>query len=136
MFEFRHMLFESLSNAQLYDIMALREEVFTLEQKCTERDFDGLDKKAIHVFAVARILPKGVYKKGVVSFGRLAVKKSHRGRGCGRETMHSILNYINRYYPGIPVRFSAQQYLKIFMRALALKQLVSHMMREAFYILK
>lgn len=114
--------FEFLDRATLYDIMALREQVFTFEQKCTDIDLDALDKQAIHVYgiideeiiATARILPPGVYKSGIVSFGRLAVANDYRGKGYGKDIMLQVLHYIESNYPNIPVEFSAQKYLQNF----------------------
>lgn len=114
--------FELLSNNTLYDILALREEVFTIEQKCTVIDLDGIDKRAIHVVgisennvvATARISPPNTYKKGKVIFGRLAIKKDFRGQGFGDELMLMILQYITTNYQDIPIECSAQLYLKSF----------------------
>jgi ElaA protein len=114
--------FELITINDLYDILALREEVFALEQKCTAIDLDGLDKRAIHVIgkineqimATARILPPNVYLKDKVSFGRLAIKKHLRGKGFGDELMDIIFQYIKSNFPGIPIEFSAQLYLKTF----------------------
>ncbi len=121
--------FEFLDRATLYDIMALREQVFTFEQKCTDRDLDALDKQAIHVYgaiddniiATARILPPDVYKPGIVSFGRLAVNKSCRNKGYGKDIMLQVLHYIESNYPNIPVEFSAQKYLQKFYESLEFK---------------
>ena len=85
--------FECLDPFILYDILALREKVFTLEQRCTVPDLDNLDKQAIHIIgqcngclcATARILPPNVYKPNVSSFGRFLVKKNF-------ETWESLLN--------------------------------------------
>ncbi|MCK4608882.1 MAG: GNAT family N-acetyltransferase [Gammaproteobacteria bacterium] len=121
--------FANLESSMLYDIMALREEVFTFEQKCTERDLDGLDKEAIHIyavendglFAVARILPPGVYRPNIVSFGRLAIKQSYRSKGYGKAIMCHVIQYIDRHYPDIPIEFSAQLYLQHFYEELGFK---------------
>lgn len=114
--------FLSLTAPLLYDIMALREEVFTLEQKCTERDLDGLDKYAIHVvgavdnrvIATGRILPPNIYKAGKVSFGRLAIQQRFRRKGYGDELLTIIIKYIGDNYDNIPIEFSSQLYLKHF----------------------
>jgi len=112
----------SLDITALYDIMALREEVFTLEQRCNEKDLDGLDKNAVHIIgtlenniiATARILPPNIYKPDKVSLGRFAIKKTFRGQGYGDELIQNILSYIRNNYPRTPIEFSAQFYLKSF----------------------
>jgi ElaA protein len=121
--------FETLTPTQLYDIMTLREEVFTLEQHCTVADFDGLDKQAIHIFALEdsetiatmRILPPDVYKAGVVSFGRLAVKKFYRGKGYAKAMMDLALQYIAEHFSNVPIQFSAQLYLQKFYESFGFK---------------
>ncbi len=122
MLKYQIQSFEQLDNHNLYDILALREKVFTFEQKCTDYDFDGLDKQAIHVFgkidntifAAARILPPNIYKKGVVSFGRIVIKKSFRNKGYGKALMTMIMQYIREHYSNYPIEFSAQFHLKNF----------------------
>jgi ElaA protein len=129
MMNYKICAFKKLTLAELYDIMALREEVFTLEQHCTVADFDDLDKQAIHVFATdgseiiatMRILPPGLYKAGVVSFGRLAVKKSHRGKGYAKIMMDMALKYIVENFPNVPITFSAQLYLQKFYESFGFK---------------
>lgn len=114
--------FESLSPSVLYDILALREEVFTLEQQCTVADLDYLDKQAIHIIgqcdnlicAAARILPPSTYETNIVSFGRLLVKKKFRKKGIGSELMQVIMRYIDTHYSHIPINISAQFHLKNF----------------------
>ena len=41
--------FDELSNAELYQIMRLRSEVFVVEQNCVYQDLDNKDQKALHV---------------------------------------------------------------------------------------
>lgn len=122
MIELNAVPFALLTTSQLYDILTLREEVFTVEQKCTEQDLDGLDKYAVHIIglfgneliATGRILPPDVYKPKKVSFGRLAIKKTFRRKGYGDALMKTILQYIEKNYPNIQIDFSAQFYLKNF----------------------
>jgi ElaA protein len=122
--------FAQLQAAQLYAILALREEIFTFEQHCSDKDLDGLDQDAVHVvgvlggerdisncnpiIATARILPPGAYKHGKVSFGRLAIKKEFRGKGYGDTLLEAIQQYIADKYGGIPIEISSQLYLKSF----------------------
>ena len=41
--------FDELNTKELYDILALRAEVFVVEQECAYQDVDGKDQKAIHI---------------------------------------------------------------------------------------
>ena len=50
--------FEQLTAAQLYDIMALRQEVFVVEQTCAYQDADGKDQKSYHVWAEEECHPE------------------------------------------------------------------------------
>lgn len=122
MINWRWFKFKELSLDQLYDIMALREQVFTIEQQCSAFDFDGLDKQAVHllgldnnkILAYARILPTDIYAEGVVSFGRIVVAKEHRRQGLGKTMMQKIVDFIAVHYPNMPIKFSAQTYLQSF----------------------
>jgi predicted GNAT family N-acyltransferase len=40
--------FNDLTASQLYDILQLRELVFTIGQKCSEPDIDDVDRTAMH----------------------------------------------------------------------------------------
>jgi ElaA protein len=114
--------FNEFTLEQLYDVMMLREVIFTHEQHCTAEDLDGLDKQAIHllgiqdneIIAYARVLPKEVYHQEALSFGRLAIPNKYRGKGLGKQMMQEIVKYIAKNYPNIPIKFSAQTYLQPF----------------------
>lgn len=114
--------FHELSVEQLYDVMVLREQIFAHEQHCSETDLDGRDKQAIHllgiqdnqIIAYARVLPKGVYHQGSLSFGRLAIPHKYRGKGLGKQMTQEIIDYIAKNYPNTPIKFSAQTDLQSF----------------------
>ena len=101
----------------LYSILALRSEVFVVEQDCVYQDIDGKDQKAKHVLckknneiiAYARIFKPGDYFEEA-SFGRAVVKKSERGKGIGDEL---VINSIKNV-PENKIKISAQSYLKEF----------------------
>jgi len=111
--------FEDLSNYELYDLMVLRQEVFTVEQNCAYLDADGKDKYSYHVLgydennkaaACARIVYPGIsYKE--VSIGRVVSSLAHRRTGAGKELMRETLKAIEQIYGKVPVRISAQTYL-------------------------
>jgi len=114
--------FESLTLEEFHDLIALRIQVFVIEQNCPYQDLDGKDKKSLHVIgrnskgvikATARILPAGVYYSEV-GIGRVVVDLSERGTGAGHELMSSCMEYIENQFGKVPVRISAQSHLEKF----------------------
>lgn len=111
--------FGELGPTALYDLLALRSAVFVVEQRCAYLDPDGLDPKALHVYAYdtsgilkacARILPAGV-SHPEASIGRVCIALSERRTGLGRELMERTLAYVHEHYGQVPLRISAQEYL-------------------------
>jgi ElaA protein len=110
--------FSELNTSELYQVMALRQKVFIVEQQDVYLDLDGKDFNAIHIsgyddqqlIAYARILlPE---EKKCVRFGRVIVNKEYRGTGLGKALINQIFNYLkNSTYSGYPVKISAQTYL-------------------------
>lgn len=100
----------------LYSILALRSEVFVVEQDCVYQDIDGKDQIAKHLLgydkdllvAHSRLLKPGDYFKQH-SFGRAVVKKSHRGLGLGDELVKRSIEQL-----GIDteIKISAQHHLE------------------------
>lgn len=109
---------ESLTTAELYDVLGLRNAVFVVEQECAYLDIDGADRDCWHLcgwhdaqlVAYARILPPGVTFPEA-SFGRVAAERSARGSGIGREVIRRTLEQMAAQFPGQPVRIGAQTYL-------------------------
>ena len=114
--------FSLVSNAKMYAILALRSEVFVVEQNCAYQDLDGKDQGSHWVWAedewgvvhaTARILPPGVsYTE--VSIGRVCTSLTARRTGLGRELMTVCLNEISEKYSNAEVVISAQTYLEKF----------------------
>ncbi|MEI6487675.1 MAG: GNAT family N-acetyltransferase [Bacteroidota bacterium] len=114
--------FKELSPIKLYNIMSLRAEVFVIEQKCIYQDADGKDAQSFHLMgfdtadkliAYARILPAGLsYKE--VSIGRVVIPKKLRRKSIGKELMLKTLDSVKNIYGNVPIRISAQMYLKEF----------------------
>lgn len=111
--------FEDLTNRELYDLMVIRQEVFTVEQNCAYLDADGKDLNSWHVLgydehmkpaACSRIVYPGIsYKEA--SVGRVATALAHRRNGTGKELMRETMKQLETIYGKVPVRISAQTYL-------------------------
>jgi ElaA protein len=112
--------FETLASAELYAIMALRQQVFVVEQKCAYQDADGVDTQCKHLWAARgmivaylRIVPAGV-KFAEVSIGRVVTAPHERGTGLGRALMKRGIAEVG----DVPIRIGAQAYLERFYREL------------------
>ena len=115
--------FQELTNDELYGIMVIRQEVFSVEQNCPYLDADGLDQGAFHVLgtvkgmglvAYSRLCPKGVSYSDYVSITRVVNKIGVRGKGVGRKLMDFNMSYMNRHFKEMPIKISAQTYLTAF----------------------
>ena len=117
--------FADLNTQQLYDLLALRQEIFVVEQVCPYLDADGKDLKSWHVLgyqdndlvAYTRILPRGVSYKDAVSIGRVATSQKVRRKGLGKELTKITLDWTEKLFPSQRIRISAQTYLIKFYQA-------------------
>jgi ElaA protein len=114
--------YADLSRDELYAILALRQNVFVVEQHCAFLDADGLDPHAWHLLgkgtddalaAYLRIISPG-RRFAEPSIGRVAVAATYRGRGLGKELMREGVRHCRDLFPGTSIRISAQQYLERF----------------------
>ena len=113
--------FEELSKEELYQLLALRAEVFVVEQDCAYQDVDGKDLNALHVLGkagtkligYARIFPPGEYFEEA-SIGRIVIQKDHRSSGLGREIVLAAQQSVFDNFKTQKIRLSAQSYLKEF----------------------
>ena len=117
---FEEKYFTDLTISELYDIMALRQEVFVVEQSCPYLDADGKDKLAWHVIgknedgtlvAYARVLPKGVHYKKYVAIGRVVTASNFRKKGLGKKLIVTTLAFIEQQFSKQSIKLSAQTYL-------------------------
>jgi ElaA protein len=114
--------FDALSPRDVYDLLALRQRVFVVEQHCAFLDADGHDLDALHVLgragaalvACARILPRGG-RFTERAIGRVAVAPEVRGRGVARALVIRALAAID---PPEPIALSAQRHLERFYASL------------------
>lgn len=122
MLQFKQLAFHELSNKDLYEILKLRAEVFIVEQNCPYLDTDEKDFDAIHLMgyidnqlvAYARLLPKGISYENYTSIGRVLTAESVRKSGAGKALMSKALEIIDKVWPGIDIKISAQSYLERF----------------------
>lgn len=118
---FKTFSFTELSLDQLYEILALRSEVFIVEQDCPYQDLDGKDQRSEHLcayegerlVAYARLVRPGVsYEEP--SIGRVITSEKIRSKGVGKELMQQAIDEMQRLYPNQDIRISAQSYLEAF----------------------
>ncbi len=119
--------FDQLSLSQLYAIMALRQEVFIVEQNCPYLDADGKDMDAHHLMGIdekgqllayTRLLPKGIAYEKYVSIGRVVTSPKVRRKGLGKQLMEESIKQAGQIYPPADIKISAQCYLIEFYEAL------------------
>ncbi|WP_312064865.1 GNAT family N-acetyltransferase [Pantoea septica] len=112
-----------LSAQQLYALLALRCEVFIVEQTCPYLDVDGQDLVADNrhilgmrgdeLVAYARILTPAD-EAAPVAIGRVLVSASARGINLGNRLMEQALRSCEQHWPGRGVYLSAQAHLQNF----------------------
>ena len=113
--EFRILRYDDLDRDTLYDILALRAEVFVAEQRCAYLDPDGRDKNCYHMICTEngkmkgylRILPPGEFFNEA-SIGRVLV--TDRKRGIATEMVRRALDFIDKELHQDTVRVEAQTY--------------------------
>ena len=130
--------FDALSRHDVYDALALRSEVFVVEQGCAFLDADGCDRNAWHLLArldaetdasstrggslvaYLRCLDPGV-KYAEPSIGRVIVASSHRSTGLGRALMHEGIARAKAQWPDADIVIAAQQRLDAFYASLGFR---------------
>src|SRR5262245_161912 len=107
----------------VYDMLALRAEVFVLEQG-PYLDPDGADRQAWHLLgrdtggelvSYLRVVDPGV-KFEEVSIGRVVVKARLRGQGAGHALMREGIARCVAAWPRQAIAISAQAHLQSFYR--------------------
>ncbi len=110
--------FEELTKSELYAILALRLQVFCVEQNCPYQDIDNEDQTALHVFlkdkntikAYARIIKENKKKYHI---GRVVVNEKYRKDGLATAIINKCIESIN-HNKNATIEISAQSYLKDF----------------------
>ncbi|WP_410012794.1 GNAT family N-acetyltransferase [Sodalis sp. C49] len=109
-----------LTPQRLYDILALRNAVFIIEQNCIYQDVDGRDLVGDNrhvagyldgeLSAYARILDEG----DQLAIGRVIVAAKARGMNLGLQLMARALSACAAHWPERTVHLSAQAHLQPF----------------------
>lgn len=125
MIDWQWRAFEQLHGAHVYHMLALRQEVFVLEQRCLYPDIDGYDLAAHHLLgwqmvggqrrlaASLRVLAPGA-KYTEMSLGRVLSAPFARRTGIGRALLAEGIARAVQLHPGHDIRIGAQQYLERF----------------------
>lgn len=134
--------FDELTTHELYDILALRTDIFVVEQTCPYPEIDYKDIGSLHLFireneccstcsgsssdkdkldnrivAYLRILPRG-FSYPEVSIGRVAVREEFRGSGLARTMLNTAIKYIAEEMNESEIQIGAQAYLIDFYKSL------------------
>jgi ElaA protein len=116
---------DALAPLDVYAAMALRQQVFVVEQRCAFLDADGLDTRAWHLLgwigaagartldAYLRVVDPGA-KYIEPSIGRIVTSPSARRLGLGRLLVAEGIARTSALHPGVPIRIGAQRYLERF----------------------
>jgi ElaA protein len=126
--------FDDLSSRDVYDFLALRSQVFVVEQACVFLDTDYCDQAAWHLLgrviddsgtpklaAYLRALDAGV-KYDEPSIGRVIVAEAWRGSGLGRTLMEEGIARARALWPSDDIVIGAQQRLEDFYRSLGFER--------------
>lgn len=120
MLTFTCLSFDQLTTTELYTILALRQEVFIVEQNCPYLDCDGKDLSSWHLqgrnvagqlLCYTRLLPKGVAYPDYPSIGRVISAPAARGTGAGKELMRKSIDQCRHLFGNQPIKIGAQSYL-------------------------
>ncbi|MCA0229746.1 MAG: GNAT family N-acetyltransferase [Bacteroidetes bacterium] len=127
---FQCLPFDQLSLRQLYDLLALRIDVFIVEQNCPFHDADGKDFYAWHclgydndgaLVAYTRLFDLNLSFEGFTSIGRVATSDKVRGQGAGRQLMTYSIEQCEKLFGPQPIKIGAQQYLLKFYESFGFK---------------
>ncbi len=138
-FKFTH--FSKLNTREIYQILALRQEVFMIEQNALFQDADGTDFNAYHLIgtingelcAYLRVYrdfadeqqavphqklwvcsKKFTPRPQSIYLGRVVVRPSHRGFGYAKMLMDEGIKQVEKTFGAVDIVISAQAYLKSF----------------------
>ncbi len=109
---------------ELYEILALRQKVFVVEQNCPYQDCDNNDQHAFHLLGqdedgniagYARIFPKGIAYPDYCSIGRIATHPASRNQNLGNLIVQESIKHCQSLFGGAcSIKISAQAHLENF----------------------
>ena len=119
--------FDELTVRELYAILALRDKVFVVEQKCIYQEADGKDLRACHVWlqengeivAYLRVLEAGV-SFDEVSIGRVIAVR--RRQGYGSRIVAEGIRIAREEFGAKAIRIEAQTYARKLYENLGFRQ--------------
>ena len=118
---------KNITVKEIYDILALRSEVFVVDQQCPYQDLDGRDLRSdtLHVvgyaensdelIAYARILDLSEDSEKI-KIGRVIVNPMMRGKKLAHQLLIFTINTIKQHHPTKLIALSAQAHLEDFYR--------------------
>lgn len=114
--------FQELTTTELYQLLALRTEVFVVEQNCPYQEVDGKDLTADHYWleedgemvATLRVLKE----QRPIAIGRVVTKPTHRGKGYSRQLMKAAV----QDFGGQALYLQAQTYVEPFYESFGFKR--------------
>ncbi len=118
---YRCAAFDTLTEREVHDLLALRSEIFVVEQACVFLDPDGRDPLAWHVLGhdvhgvlggAARVFVASEARDAHV-IGRVVVHAALRGTGEGRALVQAAIELAEGHAPA-PIELSAQAHLARF----------------------
>ena len=110
---------QELTAAEMHAILALRQQVFIVEQNCAYQDADALDLRAWHLAGHRSDGRLVVYLRtnapgsrfAEASIGRLLTAGTMRGQHLASRALTRALRHCAACYPGHSIRIAAQMYL-------------------------
>lgn len=124
--EWKDLHHSQLSASDLYQLLALRNQVFIVEQQCVYQDIDGADLVGDNrhllgmldgqLAAYSRLLVPEQSQQPL-SIGRVIVAPFARGRQLGHQLLKQTLQVCSLHYPGRSLYLSAQSHLQGFYAA-------------------
>ncbi len=117
---YRWTTFDDLSAAQLYELLAFRQDVFIVEQASPYQDLDGLDPGCWHLLVRERpggplvgcLRARGPEGDEPAFIGRIVVAPGQRGTGLGRRLVAEGIALLTRLHPLCDIRIGAQAHLE------------------------